>query len=159
LNILGSFTLPRGFRLTPMIVASSGGPFNITTGSDDNGDTVINDRPAGIHRNSDLPASLYPLIPNRCIANCVPGGTPVLLRDFLQTNYPNGVHAVGPGSFNANLSVSKTFTFGKNAGRWAQNGPGNQPEGPTAEGQDQVGGDNQNAQGGDRGPGGPGGGR
>ncbi|OFV99455.1 MAG: hypothetical protein A3F68_09020 [Acidobacteria bacterium RIFCSPLOWO2_12_FULL_54_10] len=32
--------------------ANSGGPFNITTGFDDNGDTLTNDRPAGFSRNS-----------------------------------------------------------------------------------------------------------
>jgi TonB dependent receptor len=155
LNIVGSFTLPHGFRLTPFILASSGGPFNIMTGTDDNFDTVINDRPAGINRNSDLPASVYPLIPNRCIANCLPGGAPVLLRDFLETNYPNGVHAVGPGSFNANLSVSKTFALGKGGGRLAQNGPGGGPsEGGGPEGQDQVGGENPNGSGGQGGQGG-----
>jgi hypothetical protein len=143
LNITGSITLPHGFRLTPFILASSGGPLNIQTGQDDNLDSVINDRPAGINRNSDLPASLYPLIPNRCISNCGPGQVPVLLRDFLETNYPDGVHAVNPGSFNVNLSVSKTFTFGKGGGRMAQNGPGAQPDGTQPEGQDQPGPDNQ----------------
>ena len=32
--------------------ASSGLPYTVTTGSDDNGDTVFNDRPAGVGRNS-----------------------------------------------------------------------------------------------------------
>ena len=32
--------------------ANSGRPYNITTGLDDNGDTVTNDRPAGVKRNS-----------------------------------------------------------------------------------------------------------
>jgi len=136
LNILGSWTLPQGFLLTPIIQAVSGAPFNITTGSDDNFDTVINDRPAGINRNSDLPASLYPLIPNRCISGCGPGQTPVLLRDFLELNYPNGVHAVGPGSFNVNLSVSKTFGFGQGGGRMAQNA-GGQGDAGQSEGSDQ----------------------
>jgi len=162
LNITSMLTLPHGFRLTPFVVISSGGPFNITTGQDDNLDTVINDRPAGIHRNSDLPASLYPLIPNRCIANCELGQTPVLLRDFLETNYPNGVHAVNPGLFNVNLSIAKTFAIGHSNRRLAQNGPGAQPDvSPPSEGQDQPSADNQNNQGtgrGGQGPGGRGGG-
>lgn len=161
LTITGPITLPHGFRLTPFILASSGGPFNIQTGQDDNFDSVINDRPPGIHRNSDLPASLYPLIPNRCISNCGPGQTPVLLRDFLETNYPDGVHAVNPGSFNVNLSVSKTFTFGKGGGRMAQNGPGAQQDNTQAEGQDQPAADNQGpgGQGNQGGRGGAAGGR
>lgn len=151
LFIGGSLTLPHAVRLTPFIQVASGRPFNITTGTDDNRDTVINDRPAGIHRNSDLPASLYGLIPNRCIAGCAPGGTPVLLGDFLLTHYPNGVSAVGPGQFNVNLSVSKTFGFGKRgSSQLAQNGAGPQPDG-APEGLDQAGGD--------AGQGGPAGGR
>jgi hypothetical protein len=139
LNVVGRLTLPHGFSLTPFLLASSGGPFNIMTGLDDNFDTVINDRPAGINRNSDLPASLYPAIPNRCISGCGPGQTPVLLRDFLENKFPNGVHAVGPGSFNVNLSLSKTFGFGRGGGRPAQNA-GGQGDAPQGEGGDQPGG-------------------
>ena len=163
-SIAGSWNLPQGFRLTPLVLVSSGGPFNITTGLDDNLDTVINDRPAGIHRNSDLPASLYPLIPNRCVSNCQPGGVPVLLRDFLEAKFPNGVRAVGPGSFNVNMNVSKTFAFGHGGGGLRQNGAGQAGDSGNPEGQDQAGGDNPAAQNGQSdgraagGRGGPGGG-
>ncbi len=110
----GMVSLPWGFRLSPMIQAGSGAPFNITTGIDDNRDTTFNDRPAGIARNSDLPASLYPLVANRCISNCLAGqGGAVLLRDYLYQNFPNGVIAESPGMFNVNLGVSKTWGFGK----------------------------------------------
>jgi hypothetical protein len=113
LFIGAGLTLPYSFRLTPFVAASSGAPFNITTGFDDNHDTVINDRPPGVGRNSDFPARLYSLLPDRCIANCGSGRSPVMLRDQLLANFPNGVHAVGPGFFNVNLSVSKTFGFGQ----------------------------------------------
>src|SRR5208337_309119 len=42
----GSFALPEGFRLSPFMMANSGSPFNITTGQDNNGDSIFNDRPA-----------------------------------------------------------------------------------------------------------------
>jgi hypothetical protein len=45
------------FRLNPS--ASSGRPYNITTGRDDNGDTTINDRPQGLARNSGNGPSNY----------------------------------------------------------------------------------------------------
>lgn len=151
LNVTGMLSLPHGFRLTPFVVISSGGPLNITTGQDDNLDTVINDRPAGISRNSDLPASLYPLIPNRCILSCGPGQVPVLLRDFLETNYPDGVRALNPGSVSVNLSIGKTFAIGHSTGRLAQNGPGAIPDPSQTDGQDQPGGDNQGGQTGGRG--------
>jgi hypothetical protein len=44
--------LPRGFSVSTIFQASSALPYNITTGFDDNGDTVINDRPFGVGRNS-----------------------------------------------------------------------------------------------------------
>lgn len=123
----GSITLPHGFRLSPFVHAVSGAPFNITTGQDDNRDTIINDRPAGLHRNSDLAASLYDSLPDRCLANCETGATPVMLLDFLRTNFPDGVPAVGPGSLNANVSISKRFGFGRRggSGATASTGAGN----------------------------------
>jgi hypothetical protein len=42
----GTVGLPRGFRVSPFIVANSGPPFNITLGQDLNGDSIFNDRPA-----------------------------------------------------------------------------------------------------------------
>ena len=44
--------LPSGFAISTIFQASSALTYNITTGFDDNGDTVINDRPAGLGRNS-----------------------------------------------------------------------------------------------------------
>jgi hypothetical protein len=50
--VISNFTLPLGFRLGTIFQASSASPYNITTGFDDNGDSVVNDRPRGITRNS-----------------------------------------------------------------------------------------------------------
>jgi hypothetical protein len=44
--------LPKNIRLAVSSVARGGSPYNITTGRDDNGDTVFTDRPAGTPRNS-----------------------------------------------------------------------------------------------------------
>jgi hypothetical protein len=41
-----SVNLPYGFTVQPFVSARSGRPFNITTGTDLNGDTIYNDRPA-----------------------------------------------------------------------------------------------------------------
>jgi hypothetical protein len=41
-----------GFKIATSFNASSAPPYTITTGGDDNGDTVSNDRPAGVGRNS-----------------------------------------------------------------------------------------------------------
>lgn len=42
----------RNFRIGFTAAARSGVPYNVTTGRDDNSDTVFNDRPAGVTRNS-----------------------------------------------------------------------------------------------------------
>ncbi|MEJ7699994.1 MAG: hypothetical protein WKF71_10165 [Pyrinomonadaceae bacterium] len=42
----GSFVAPFGVRFNPFITFRSGAPFNITTGTDSNGDTLFTDRPA-----------------------------------------------------------------------------------------------------------------
>jgi hypothetical protein len=47
-----NMNLYKGFRLGTSFNASSATPYNITTGFDDNGDTVSNDRPNGVTRNS-----------------------------------------------------------------------------------------------------------
>ena len=42
----GAFALRWGLRLSPMLIATSTRPFNITVGRDLNGDTLFTDRPA-----------------------------------------------------------------------------------------------------------------
>ncbi len=41
----GTWSLPRNFRLSPFLIATSGRPFDITVGRDLNGDFILNDRP------------------------------------------------------------------------------------------------------------------
>ena len=45
-------SLTKSLRIAVSASARSGAPYNVTTGRDDNGDTVFNDRPAGVGRNS-----------------------------------------------------------------------------------------------------------
>jgi hypothetical protein len=45
-------SLPKNIRLGLTTTLQDGLAYNITTGQDDNGDTVFNDRPAGVRRNS-----------------------------------------------------------------------------------------------------------
>jgi hypothetical protein len=48
----GTLELPRSFRVGLMLMLRSGKPFDISTGLDDNRDTVANDRPPGVTRNT-----------------------------------------------------------------------------------------------------------
>ena len=51
-NFIGTYDLPWGLRMGAATRVASGIPFNITTGLDNNGDTVFNDRPPGVTRNT-----------------------------------------------------------------------------------------------------------
>ena len=51
---LANLPLRKRFRLGTSLRVQSGTPYNITTGRDDNGDTVSNDRPAGVTRNTGV---------------------------------------------------------------------------------------------------------
>ncbi|MGE3958168.1 MAG: TonB-dependent receptor [Vicinamibacterales bacterium] len=53
LAVNGLVRVPGLFDLAPVLFLSSGQPLNVTTGRDDNGDTIFNDRPAGVGRNSE----------------------------------------------------------------------------------------------------------
>jgi uncharacterized membrane protein YgcG len=127
----GFITLPKNFRLQTNVNANSGSPFNIVTGRDDNLDGTVNDRPFGLARNADLLPSFYslptfdrPIISNQTCGN-VSKGSQVTLRNYLQSCYPDGVRAQGPGSFNVNMSLSKTIGFGKRASNNMQAQGGN----------------------------------
>ena len=51
---MANLPLPKRFRLGTSLRVQSSAAYNITTGRDDNGDTVSNDRPAGVTRNTGL---------------------------------------------------------------------------------------------------------
>ena len=51
--------LPKGFGISTIFQATSALPYNVTTGFDNNGDTIINDRPFGFGRNSARGASRW----------------------------------------------------------------------------------------------------
>jgi hypothetical protein len=59
LSAMQSTPIPGGVRLALNGGYRSGTPYNITTGFDDNGDTVFNDRPAGLARNAGRTASSF----------------------------------------------------------------------------------------------------
>jgi hypothetical protein len=60
-RIFFNFNTPlvSGIRMGLNVQGASALPYNITTGLDDNGDTVFNDRPAGMERNSARGASQW----------------------------------------------------------------------------------------------------
>src|SRR6266404_3205394 len=92
----GTIGLPRGFRLSPFVIASSGIPFNITTGTDPFQDNLFNVRPAFATCTSSNQTKFG------CFdANPASGATPIPIY-----------FGEGSGRFSMNLRVSKTFGFG-----------------------------------------------
>jgi hypothetical protein len=96
----GAFSAPWGFRLSPLLVATSSRPFNITVGRDLNGDTLFTDRPAfatDLSRTSVRQTAFgaFDIAP-------APGQT------LIPRNY-----GVGPGLFSLNLRLAKSFKLGK----------------------------------------------
>jgi Carboxypeptidase regulatory-like domain len=106
----GNIGLRYGFRLNPYLLASSGIPYNITTGQDLNGDSIFNDRPAFASSNSKLVVTnklgSFDLVPQ-------PGETIVPINSL-----------TAPGRFTLNLRLSKTFGFGQKKEATVAAGPG-----------------------------------
>ncbi|MBI4454837.1 MAG: carboxypeptidase regulatory-like domain-containing protein [Acidobacteria bacterium] len=98
--VLGASILgPRGFKFSPFIVARSGVPFNITTGVDANGDTLLTDRPgfaADLIKDSAIVTPFGAFNPN-----------PTPEKEIIPRNY-----GFAPGYFTVNLRLSRTFGFG-----------------------------------------------
>jgi hypothetical protein len=132
----GSITLPSDIRLSPFVIATSGRPFNITTGRDDNGDTLFTERPA-FATDPNAPGVIATRLG---LFDTTPSpGQEIIPRNFGE----------GPGFLMTRLRLSKTIGFGtvqEPTETAAQDGPGGPPSGMWAGG-------------GGRGPGGPGGGR
>ncbi|MEK6323406.1 MAG: carboxypeptidase regulatory-like domain-containing protein [Acidobacteriota bacterium] len=134
--LAGNFTLPGEIRLTPHINLRTGGPFNITTGRDNNGDNQFSDRPAFAS-----PGDPGAIVTRFGAFNPNPQfGDEIIPRNFGQ----------GPGSISVNLGISRTFGFGPPPNNFP--GMGANRAGPqTTQGQQQGGRQAQNQRGGGRG--------
>jgi hypothetical protein len=108
----GTVTLPYMFRLSPFLVASSGIPFNVTSGVDTFNDSLYTERPTYAEFQQVLIADAGK-IPGNVSFNCQPpSGQPEITINCGQS----------PGRFALNLRVSKTFGFGKKVGGVANTG-------------------------------------
>jgi hypothetical protein len=103
-NLVGTINAP-WWKLvfSPFITASSGPPFNITTGQDTNLDRQYNERPTFAALNA-----ICTQFPTRCTGFDYSSTS----NQIIPRNYG---HA--PGSLSVNLTVSRTFGFGGEANR------------------------------------------
>ena len=95
----GSLSTKWGLRFSPLFVADSGAPYNITVGQDLYGTTLFNGRP-GIATDPNRPglvSTVYGLL----------DPSPIPGEAILSRNYGRG-----PAIFMLNLRISKVFAFG-----------------------------------------------
>jgi len=103
----GTISLPYLFRLSPFLVASSGVPFNITSGVDENNDSVFTDRPTYAQFQTVLAnAEALGTIRSGVSFDCQPRAGQTEIAIYC---------GQGPARFALNLRLSKTFGFGKKA--------------------------------------------
>jgi len=122
--------LPRNISISPFLMASSGSPYNITTGRDTNNDGSASERPAlvsGVGAGNCNGGNLKFESGFGCFNLSPAPGTPVIERNF----------ARGPGSVMLQLRIAKTWSFGNRAetnaggfGGGMMRGPGGGPPPP-----------------------------
>jgi hypothetical protein len=124
LFLAGSISLPKFIQISPFMIAQSGNPYNVTTGTDTNNDTFFNDRPVFGAPNGIAAGTAG----TNTIAGCgsfvapPPGSTSgtVPIND-----------CTGPALFTLNFRLTKTFGFGPStAAPPSQGGPGGGGGGP-----------------------------
>ncbi|MGI9091642.1 MAG: hypothetical protein ACR2GG_11125, partial [Gemmatimonadaceae bacterium] len=115
LFLIGSFQLPWKVRMSPIIIARSGAPFNIITGQDTNRDSIFSERPTFTQLNNACVQR--GLTYSFCdIGNASDSST------FIPRNYGRG-----PGFFAVNMNFNKTIGFGKSKSQLAGNTDGQTP--------------------------------
>ncbi len=107
----GSISMPYGFRLSPFMIASSGVPYNVTIGSDVNGDSLFNDRPTFA---TDLTRESVVVTQFGAFDK-----QPISGQTLVPINY-----LTGPTQFTLNLRLSKTFGFGRETAASGNQGGG-----------------------------------
>jgi hypothetical protein len=98
--IIGTIKLPYGFSLAPFLMVNSGTPFNVTLGTDLIGSSLFNQRPSfasSLSNPANVVMTKYGAFDT----------VPVAGETLVPINY-----LTGPGMFQVNLQLTKTFTFG-----------------------------------------------
>ncbi|MGH9516653.1 MAG: carboxypeptidase regulatory-like domain-containing protein [Terriglobales bacterium] len=93
----GNFTLPYSFSLSPFVIINSGQPYNLTTGQDNNGDSIFNDRPWFATSSSGVVCT------SRASFSTIGPSAGLVPVNF----------CTGPSDATLNLRLSKTVGFGR----------------------------------------------
>jgi hypothetical protein len=106
----GTISMPYAMRLSPFMIISSGVPYDVTTGTDLNGDSIFNDRPA-LFSSATCP-KVGPVAGQGANIICTPLGTFNTTPSAAQAVVPVNSET-GPTLFTLNLRLAKTFGFGR----------------------------------------------
>ena len=107
--IFGSYQAPFKINISPFLIANSGNPYSITTGTDVNGDSIINDR-----------AMFAPGITGGSCTNALNFASPSTTTDtYVRT--PAG-YCTAPALVTVNTRVVRAFGFGPKIGAAASSG-------------------------------------
>jgi carboxypeptidase family protein/TonB-dependent receptor-like protein len=115
----GLINLPAEMSLNPLVIISSGAPFNITTGIDSNRDTLFTERPAFAGGQTSSAVKVTRL--GAFVLNPSPGER-IIPRNF----------GSGPFGFTVNMRLAKTFTFRGITGGAAKPAPQKPSRGQTS---------------------------
>lgn len=96
----GNVTVFGSIRVSPFFIAATGGPYNITTGTDLNRDSLFTDRPSFAADASDPEAVSTPY---GFLDPTPPPGAAIVVRNLGES----------PGFVGMNLRVSRTFSLGR----------------------------------------------
>lgn len=109
----GNISLPYAFSLSPFIIINSGQPYNLTTGQDNNSDSIFNDRPWFVNGNESAVCTQRADFSTSSIG-------------FAQVpvNY-----CTGPANATFNMRLSKTISFGPETKGHSAGGGGRGPHG------------------------------
>jgi hypothetical protein len=99
-SLQGTIKMPFGLQLNPLFITASGYPYNLTIGSDLNGDTIANERPAFA---TDLSRPSVVITPFGAFDTDPLPGEKLVPRNYLS----------GSGEWNLNMRLGRTFSFGK----------------------------------------------
>jgi hypothetical protein len=103
LQLVGSFAVPLGLRISPFIILQSGAPYNMVTGQDLNADTLDLDRPAFA---TDLSSKTVRVTQFGAFDTKPLPGAAIVPRDYL----------TGDGLVSLNVRVARSFGFGSRQG-------------------------------------------
>jgi hypothetical protein len=104
--VSASAVLPLGIRMAPFVFLQSGGPYNVISGIDTNGDGNPNDDRPAFARDLARPSVIQTSLGNFDLNPATLPNAVIVPRNYLE----------GPGILSVNVRVSRSWAFGERGG-------------------------------------------